>query len=274
MGWCQDFSVEIRPGCDHLMVAHRHSCFCEQCQTQCLGRFRGCDEVWERGPVPVDLRPLPTGGPWWRSTSPATEDPSQEPDGDAGPLFVGELSWPRSPARPPIDDGGIGLDAEDRATVRPEEAPPSAQGMRPGRGASTHLVDLLEALTDEIRALQDQVDRLEDRAESAEDLARTALAATRDTQVQLRRAIQEQHGAIANDLGRLRAQLARQRDHAAASFFGGDSDAVIAHVDARIEWLLGELTSRLVVLGNQVAISGRQLRDTRPGPGGQPSAGH
>lgn len=174
--------------------------------------------------------------------------------------------WAPTPTQASVDRNGIRVGADDETPDRLVEAPRSASGLGSRRGVSTHLVDLIEYLVDEIGELRDQVDRLEDRAEAAEDLARTALEATRDAQLQVRRAIQEQHGAITNDLGRLRTQVARQAEHDGSSFFRSDSDAVIAHFDAQLDWLFNELTSRLIVLGNQVAISGRQLRDTRPAP--------
>ena len=56
MGWCQEFGVQIRAGCDHVMVPGDDSCSCSECGTVCPGRFAGCSIVWRTGATPVDSR--------------------------------------------------------------------------------------------------------------------------------------------------------------------------------------------------------------------------
>lgn len=56
MGWCHEFGPQISDGCDHPMVAGATSCICQQCGTECKGRFAGCVDVWARGPREVAVR--------------------------------------------------------------------------------------------------------------------------------------------------------------------------------------------------------------------------
>src|ERR1700694_5755663 len=54
---CQEFGPDIKPGCDHAMVAGARSCGCDACGVICEGLFLGCREVWIRGPQPIVIRP-------------------------------------------------------------------------------------------------------------------------------------------------------------------------------------------------------------------------
>jgi hypothetical protein len=51
MGWCDEFSVEIKGGCTHSMVASTDCCICPECGARCTGKFKGCAVVWARGPI-------------------------------------------------------------------------------------------------------------------------------------------------------------------------------------------------------------------------------
>lgn len=57
MGRCHDFGVDIRPGCEHPMRPGEDACACPECDAVCEGRFKGCVDVWARGPRPIQLAP-------------------------------------------------------------------------------------------------------------------------------------------------------------------------------------------------------------------------
>ncbi|MBW3548159.1 MAG: hypothetical protein KY452_08530 [Actinobacteria bacterium] len=56
MGRCYEFGPKIVEGCDHPMTAEPSSCSCERCGAVCTGRFRGCADVWDKGPRHVAAR--------------------------------------------------------------------------------------------------------------------------------------------------------------------------------------------------------------------------
>lgn len=65
MGWCQEFGVQIRDGCDHLMVGGVDACTCAECGVGCLGKFAGCPGLGGRAgagnPPAPGRRPPPSG---------------------------------------------------------------------------------------------------------------------------------------------------------------------------------------------------------------------
>lgn len=83
MGWCHEFGPQIRPGCDHPMVADAQACRCPECAVVCEGRFAGCAQVWARGPVTVTLQraAVPEGG---AALTPATPGPAREASRSSG----------------------------------------------------------------------------------------------------------------------------------------------------------------------------------------------
>ena len=56
MGRCYEFGPKIVEKCDHPMTAGSSSCSCEGCGAVCTGRFRGCADVWDKGPRHVAAR--------------------------------------------------------------------------------------------------------------------------------------------------------------------------------------------------------------------------
>jgi hypothetical protein len=61
MGRCHDFGVEVRAGCEHPMQAAVNACVCPDCDSVCEGQFKGCADVWARGPRPVEVRSSTVG---------------------------------------------------------------------------------------------------------------------------------------------------------------------------------------------------------------------
>ncbi|MBK9181076.1 MAG: hypothetical protein IPM45_16225 [Acidimicrobiales bacterium] len=168
MGWCHEFGVEICAGCGEAMVPGVGACSCATCGTVCTGRFRGCPDVWERGPQPVVLA--------GRRTAPARATPTTR---------TGAV--------------GSGLGTSAGAGPRPGTGPSRGQGQGPGalpadagvRGLSD---ELLAMLVEEIRALRGEVARQADelaqlagRLPSEERLAEAATG-TRDDAVEERMA--------------------------------------------------------------------------------------
>ena len=56
MGRCHDFGVEVGADCEHPMEAGAKACVCPQCDSVCEGQFKGCADVWARGPRPVEVK--------------------------------------------------------------------------------------------------------------------------------------------------------------------------------------------------------------------------
>ncbi|MDQ3306194.1 MAG: hypothetical protein M3535_09495, partial [Actinomycetota bacterium] len=74
MGWCHEFGPQITANCDHPMVAGPDACHCQQCGTDCKGKFAGCVDVWARGPRSITVRVPPTGEPTRRLRTAPTVD--------------------------------------------------------------------------------------------------------------------------------------------------------------------------------------------------------
>ncbi len=116
------------------MVPGIGACSCATCGTVCTGRFRGCPDVWERGPQPVVLagrRPAPPAG-----------------------------------ATPTTRTGAVGNGLGTSAGAGPRPGTGASRGQGQGLGAASPdtgvrgLSDkLLALLVEEIRALRGEVTR-------------------------------------------------------------------------------------------------------------------
>jgi len=137
----------------------------------------------------------------------------------------------------------------------------------PSTGASAELMAVVASLRAEVHGLAAKVDGLRERARVSEDLTRAALQATVDAHRQTKRALEEQHGAIVNDLVRFRRQITDEMRKAAAEAGLGErdvADEVMAQLDSRLEWLVNEISNRFVILGNEVAGIKKQLTVAEP----------
>jgi hypothetical protein len=119
VGVCLEFGPPIVPGCGHAMVAADDRCACPACGAVCRGRFRGCPEVWNRGPQAVSVAGEAPGGPGVARARPAA--------------------------------GGMGADESHEAWTAPTgEPPPTANGRvrHPGQPEPMAISDLAAALSD------------------------------------------------------------------------------------------------------------------------------
>ena len=132
MGWCQEFGIQTRDGCDHLMVAGRDSCSCPACGFRCTGKFDGCSSVWRAGPTPVSLST--------RLSEVVTSRPELGPGQSNGS------------ARP--SNGTREVAASALVPVA------SAGSQEPAGEAGTEVVPTLESLIVEVRLLAQKVDQL------------------------------------------------------------------------------------------------------------------
>jgi hypothetical protein len=223
MGWCQEFGVQVKGGCDHVMVASLDSCSCAECGVICRGKFPGCATVWAAGPVEVALRrptkalkvepPVPTSGPTNGKTTHSSE---------IAPRHV---------------------------------AAPAANRL------SADVIALVQSLRAEIQVLNSRIELVQDRADASVEAANAANQALADLPPKLGKAVsaalQQQRGAILNDLAALRKQLSADLGQPAGKerppSDGSIQAVTVAQLDARFEWLVNELSDRLVVLGNEVA---------------------
>lgn len=64
------------------MVAGDSACTCPECETVCKGRFRGCEEVWARGPREVSQELVPLVTRPRSEQAPAPRRNGDEPAGD------------------------------------------------------------------------------------------------------------------------------------------------------------------------------------------------
>lgn len=150
MGWCHEFGSQIREGCGHPMTAGDASCACPTCGAVCTGRFSACSAVWERGPREVTLArpvidrpqavaPHPNGGV---PVIAAERAPAPEPADDGR----GEvLEWLQSAFDGVRGDLALVIDA----VARQQDA---LTALSRTEAATTHLVELAEALPDRVCA--------------------------------------------------------------------------------------------------------------------------
>ncbi len=150
MGWCHEFGSQVREGCGHPMTAGDTSCACPTCGVVCTGRFSACGAVWARGPRDVTLAspviaPRPAvraqangGGPVIPAEPAAVPEPADDGRGEV-------LEWLQSAFDGVRGDLALVIDAVGR---QHEALTTLAQA----RAATTHLVELAEALPDRVRA--------------------------------------------------------------------------------------------------------------------------
>ena len=224
MGWCQEFGVQIEDECDHLMVASYDSCSCAECGVVCRGKFPGCATVWA-----------------------------------AGPVAVGILR--------PVKEIGIGL-GHGQGHIHPDASPTNGK-VTPGQeitarstpAPTTDVLGMMQSVRSEIQMLNRKLDRAQERAEASEEAAKAASQAAAELSQRIGRALsvalQQQHTAILGDLAGLRQQITADvgqlgdvRWATSAAALRAD---IVGQVDARFEWLVNELSNRLVLLGNEVA---------------------
>ena len=87
MGWCHEFGVQVRDGCDHPVTAGSSACHCTSCGVVCEGRFGGCATVWANGPRQVTLvRPQVLVGR--ARPAPPDKGPDAEPEPQRHPDAV------------------------------------------------------------------------------------------------------------------------------------------------------------------------------------------
>ncbi len=55
MGRCHDFGVQVGRDCEHPMQPGENACSCPHCDSVCEGQFKGCADVWVRGPRAVQV---------------------------------------------------------------------------------------------------------------------------------------------------------------------------------------------------------------------------
>jgi hypothetical protein len=220
MAWCQEFGVQIHEGCDHLMAADVDSCSCAECGVVCHGKFPGCATVWAAGPVAVTLR---------------------HPPPQLGAM----------PALPRVASGN------GKAAAASYPLPSSSA---PSYAADSDIVAVLQMLRLEIQALNVKVDGLQIRADAADQAARDATQAAVELPLQigqaLSTALHQQQQGITADLEGLRDQVLDDLEELGTALMTPTTAtleaAIVAHLDARLEWLVNELSRRFVVLGNEV----------------------
>jgi hypothetical protein len=222
MGWCQEFGVPTREGCDHLMVAGRDSCTCPQCGMTCRGKFDGCVSVWRAGPTAVSLERRTKGG----SNGTAETVPSVA--NGSGSTQTGADVAVRSALPIPI----------------------------PAADAAGDLRPVLDAILSEVRALDRKVDVLADavRAVAQAPVPPLTLAPEfRDLRLAVREDLVELKRRISADL----AETERARPLPSVP----PGLATLAELDARFEWLSTELSKRLVVIGNELVQMNQRFNE-------------
>jgi len=225
------------------MVAQLDSCACADCGAVCHGKFPGCATVWAAGPRHVML----------------SRTVSQLPPPRALPVVSSSngKAAPETPSPPP-------------SLPAPSSALPVTVAL-PLTEPGVDVAALLLSLRSELKALHKKVDRLQEKAGMAEELALAAIRATEESHQQTGRALQEQHGAIVNDLLTMRRQVATEVRQMGDALLPPREDpstaALIEHIDTRLEWLVGEISHRLVILGNEmVRIDERIGANNRQSP--------
>jgi hypothetical protein len=143
VGVCLEFGPPIAPGCGHAMVAADERCVCPECGAVCRGRFRGCPEVWNRGPQAVSLAREPPGGRGVARARPAPGQMRAEESHEASTAPTGEP--------PPTANGGVGYSGRpepsaisDLATALSEVV--ATAGRQPNESQELQLRSLLERI--------------------------------------------------------------------------------------------------------------------------------
>ncbi len=223
MGWCQEFGVPTREGCDHLMVAGRDACSCPQCGMTCHGKFDGCVSVWRAGPTAVSLERRPKG-----SSNGTAGSAVSAANGNAAPRVGSELAVL---SESPIPTPSVEMAGDLRL--------------------------MLDVILSEVRALDRKVDVLSEavRASVAQVpvVPVTSSAELRDLRVAIREDLVELKRRLSADLAE--AERARPKPSAPAGL------ATLADLDARFGWLSTELSKRLVVIGNELVEMNQRFNE-------------
>jgi hypothetical protein len=208
------------------MVANSDSCSCPECEVLCRGKFPGCPAVWAAGPQTVNLR---------RPVS----------DVGRGLPGTGSTTNGNQASHPPLD-----------APVRPAAAPPVV-----GDGYGD-LRPLLSALRTEVQVLTRKVDQMQPSQPMSEATERAVSAVEmlpdKVANVAMR-AMRTQHEMNLRDLRELRQLIEKSAERAVPPSEGRDKPVTVTELNARFEWLVNELSDRLVILGNEVARIDKQL---------------
>lgn len=181
MGRCYEFGPKIVEKCAHPMTAGSSSCSCEVCGAVCTGRFRGCADVWDKGP-----RHVAASGPGSShrlDTAPAGDTPHGAPPAPDDQLVAsGDLASDLVDGT--VDGTGMSevlahlferVEAlEALETVPAHVSAGAGTGGQAGTGAMAAIADQLEHLTarlSSLDALGRRVGALEQAAATAPDQA-------------------------------------------------------------------------------------------------------
>jgi hypothetical protein len=221
VGWCQEFAQQIRPGCDHLMLAGVASCSCEECGTVCPGRFRGCASVWAAGPQPVTLRgPAPAAAANGNGTY-------------GGAEHLAAVATPSAPDWGP----------EIRADLAALQTQMEELSLRvDGATASKTVSD--DALLKMARASETLPERI----------GKSLTAALREHNDVVLSELEVFNSKLSARIDGVAGTLGTAGTRPAA-----DEGRFLREIDARFEWLVAALSERLVVIGNEVARMQMQL---------------
>jgi len=158
----------------------------------------------------------------------------------------------------------------------PQVASGNGKSLAQPHAADPEIAALLQSLRSEVQALSVKVEGLQARAEIAEQTAHaatlTAIELPHQIGQALATALQKQHRSIEADLEGLRDQVVGDLEQLVTTLQPPSTTAlqaaIAAHLDARLEWLVTELSQRLVLLGNEVVRINKHLAtaagDERP----------